>query len=51
MRIECVLCPYISEDEEDFENHFTTKHSPVEKSLIRYMVELQKKIQELATRM
>jgi hypothetical protein len=27
-----------------------SKHSPVEKSLIHYMVELQKKIQGLATR-
>ena len=50
MRIECVLCPYISKDKDDFENHFMTKHSPVEKSLIRYMVELQNKIQGLATR-
>jgi hypothetical protein len=50
MRIECALCPYISEDEDDFENHFMSKHSPVEKSLIHYMVELQKKIQGLATR-
>jgi hypothetical protein len=50
MRIECVLCPYISEDEDDFENHFMTGHSPVEKNLIRYMVELQKKIQGLSTR-
>jgi hypothetical protein len=50
MRIECALCPYISEDEDDFENHFMTRHSPVENNLIRYMVELQKKIQGLATR-
>jgi hypothetical protein len=50
MRIECAICPYISEDEEDFEKHFMSKHSPVEKSLIRYVVELQKKIQGLATR-
>jgi hypothetical protein len=50
MRIECALCHYISEDEDDFENHFMTRHSPIENNLIRYMVELQKKIQGLATR-
>jgi hypothetical protein len=50
VRIECAICPYISKDEDDFESHFVTKHSPVEKSLIRYVVELQKKVQGLATR-
>jgi hypothetical protein len=29
MRIECVLCPYISEDEEDFENHFMEESNPL----------------------
>lgn len=50
MRIECAICSYISEDEDDFEKHFMNKHSPVDKNLIRYVVELQKKIQGLATR-
>ena len=28
MRIECAICPYISEDEDDFESHFVPKHTP-----------------------
>ena len=46
MRIECAICLYISEDEEDSEKHFMTKHSPAEKSLIRYMFELQKRYKD-----